>query len=870
MLATLIRGGYPAKARTAPASWGDTHFDSSWTMEAIDAPGAWLVPTTGRSAVAVVDTGVYLGHADLAGVWVAGGSAWTDTAGHGTAVAGVIAATHSVGVGLAGVCPEVGLASFLADEQLLDALSIPAIGSVPRIDRIREALAQIHRAVTTTPTPGIHAVALAKAGARATAQEAQDECRMYFLAEIRDLIADDLVVVLGGANERVPADRCVPAAVKGLLGAPAGLLVISSSDPPWGGPWERNAGPCYPGQSDVDVWAPGGMQTTLGIAHAAAYNEIPASGASSGLNAGNSLAIPHVAGLAALLVRVDPTLRGPAIGRLIRETAEDQVNAGQGAPIRVVNAFAAALRAHNRAHVDAPLAGYRVMIPRHVAGVTGREELEGAVLVLTSPGHPDRVEVPFVCVPKVGSESAFCRFTAPAGLPLLAELQHAPFQRGGTGVRRVLWRGELKSLIGGAPPGAADCAWSHPACPELRTIRLQGLALTLVHDGDPKRPVAGARLRLRHGVNGQEYTCETASDGSFVLPFVEPGPHELDGADIPGVPGGVHIPLTLDKGTIYIVDPPTGALPFLSVALPRRGPWIDLWAGEVELAGTLRPGARSDEVAGALTLTMGGKPLDRGRVLDRCIAAMSGDHDSYAAYVAEFGPFTAEEMPEFGRRIARVFSRALWRLTGAPTTAAQEDSMSRVVDSSLLDWKEIDLPPGFVVARGGDGLACSLDMHELSRRFLAAHFARPDEVAFPPEIDLDFAWSLGYQTHPSADETTDYELRVAFASRTLVPMPVPVTVVPQDGWPRRWRLVAGPLAGPIALSLAPGSPLRLTPEPGPAPPGCTCAIVEEPEETAPSAAQVYAIGPAGEVAVISRWASPVASGVGAGPATVPV
>lgn len=181
--------------------------------------------------------------------------------------------------------------------------------------------------------------------------------------------------------------------------------------------------------------------------------------------------------------------------------------------------------------------------------------------------------------------------------------------------------------------------------------------------------------------------------------------------------------------------------------------------------------------------------------------------------------------------------------------------MSRVVDSSLLDWKEIDLPPGFVVARGGDGLACSLDMHELSRRFLAAHFARPDEVAFPPEIDLDFAWSLGYQTHPSADETTDYELRVAFASRTLVPMPVPVTVVPQDGWPRRWRLVAGPLAGAIELSLAPGSPLRLVADPEPAPPGCTCAIVEEPPDIAPDAAQVYAIGPAGEVGVISRWLS---------------
>jgi hypothetical protein len=859
MITTLIRWGYPHKARTEPGAWGDRQFDASWPMEAIDAPGAWLVPTTANCSVAVVDTGVYIDHQDLVGCRRVAGSAWADAAGHGTAVAGVFAASHGAGLGLAGVCPEVGLAAYLADDQLHDVLSIPVLGLTPRLTRLLAALAEVHASMAAQPRPDIRAVTLAKAGARATATVAQDECRTHFLAPIRDLLADDLVVVLGGDNAPVPAARCVPAAVQGLLGGHEGLIVVSGSEPPWGGPWERNAEGCYRGQDDVDLWAPGGQQTTLGIADPTHYNECPASTSGSApLNSGNSLAIPHVAGVAALVVRVDPTLCAAAVGRLLRETAETQVNAAHRPSIRVLNAFAAALLAHNRALPDTPLAGYRVMIPHRLEFVDGPVDLEGAALILTSPGHPDQVDVPFVYVPKIGGQYAFCRFTAPASLPLVAELRHTYKPPGGVSVTRCLWRGELTSLIQGAPPGAANSAWCHPTCPELRTIRLQGLALTLVHAADPQRPVARARLRLRSCASGRESACETALDGTFLLPFLEPGAHELLGADIPGLPGGLCVPMTLDEGKLYVSDPATGTQPFLSVmAPPRHRPWIDLWAGEVELAGTVSPGKDGDAVAvaGVVTVTMGGKSLNRDRVLDRCIAAISGEHGSYEEFTEEFGAMPEEEMPEFGRPITRVFSRALWRLAGAPTSEAQEVSMDDAREMSLLDWKEVALPPGFVVAEGAEGLAFSLDLRELSRRFLRAHFERPDALQFPYELDLAFAWSLGYQTYPAADASTAYELRIALVERDLVPMSVPWAVVPVDGWPRRWRLVAGPLAGAIELSLAPGSALRLVADPEPAPPGCTCAIVEEPADIAPDAAQVHAIGPAGEVGVISRWLS---------------
>ncbi len=857
MLATLIRWGYPHKARTEPGAWGDRQFDASWPMEAIDAPGAWLIPATGSCSVAVVDTGVYISHQDLAGRRCVAGTAWADAAGHGTAVAGVLAASHGAGLGLAGVCPDVGLAAYLADDQLHDALSIPMLGLTPRLTRLLAALAEVHGSMAAKPRPDIRAVTLAKAGTRATAKAAEDECRTHFLAPIRDLLADDLVVVLGGDNAPVPAARCVPAAVQGLLGGHEGVIVVSGSEPPWGGPWERNADVCYRGQDDVDLWAPGGLQATLGIADPTHYNECPASASGlAPLNSGNSLAIPYVAGAAALVARVDPTLGAAAVGRLLRETAETQVNGPHKPSIRVLNAFAAALLAHNRARPDAPLAGYRVMIPHRLEFVGGPVELEGAVLVLTSPGHPDQVEVPFVYLPKIGGEYAYCRFTAPASLPLIAQLQHTYKPPGGVSVTRCFWRGELSALTQGAPPGAANSAWCHPVCPELRTIRLQGLALTLVHAADPQRPIARAKLRLRSCASGRESVCETALDGSFVLPFIEPGAYELLGADIPGLPGGLCVPMTLDEGKLYVSDPATGTQPFLSVmAPPRQHPWIDLWAGQVELAGTVSPGKDGDTVAGVVSVTMAGKELNRGRVLDRCIAAISGEHSSYEEFSEEFGALAEEDMPEFGRRIARVFSTALWRLRGAPTSEAQEDAMGDAREMSLLDWKEVALPPGFLVAEGAEGLAFSLDLRELSGRFLRAHFERPDQLRFPYELDLAFAWSLGYQTYPAADASTAYELRIALVERNLVPSSVPWAVLPIEGWPRRWRLVAGPLAGAIELSLAPGSPLRLMADPEPAPPGCTCAIVEEPPDVAPDAAQVYAIGPAGEVGVISRWLS---------------
>jgi serine protease len=90
----------------------DPYFSQQWALQAIGAPSAWAATTGAGITVAVVDTGVDLGHPDLIGQLVPGvnlidaGQAPSDDNGHGTALAGIIAASTDNGIGVAGVAPD--------------------------------------------------------------------------------------------------------------------------------------------------------------------------------------------------------------------------------------------------------------------------------------------------------------------------------------------------------------------------------------------------------------------------------------------------------------------------------------------------------------------------------------------------------------------------------------------------------------------------------------------------------------------------------------------------------------------------------------------------------------------------------------------
>jgi hypothetical protein len=115
----------------APASAyapGDPLVSHQWYLDAIHAFDAWPAPPQlAPVRVAIVDSGIDGKHPDLAGKVVlarsfVGGSPLVDTIGHGTFVAGEIAAVSGNGQGIAGIAPNA---------QLLVAKVAEADGGIP-------------------------------------------------------------------------------------------------------------------------------------------------------------------------------------------------------------------------------------------------------------------------------------------------------------------------------------------------------------------------------------------------------------------------------------------------------------------------------------------------------------------------------------------------------------------------------------------------------------------------------------------------------------------------------------------------------------------------------------------------------------------
>jgi thermitase len=242
------------------ASPNDAHWPGQWGVRRAGFPAAWATTRgSAKTIVAVVDTGVEAAHPDLRTAllpgrdFVDGDRTPSDEHGHGTAVAGVLAARTNNRAGIAGVCWNCRVlpVSVLDRNGSGDSATLAA-GIIWAVDQ------------------GADVINLSLAGDRLTI--AEDGALAY--AARHDLI---LVAAAGNEGNRI---RQYPAADKRVI-------AVAASDPsdrlyPWSsrGEW-------------VDVFAPGCNTSSWRGGNYATF-------------CGTSSATPLVSGLAALIRSVRP------------------------------------------------------------------------------------------------------------------------------------------------------------------------------------------------------------------------------------------------------------------------------------------------------------------------------------------------------------------------------------------------------------------------------------------------------------------------------------------------------------------------------------------------------------------------------------
>ena len=300
----LRNEGYPAE----PITPDDTYYAAyQWNLPQIRAPYAWAVSTSSSDViVAVLDTGVDLAHPDLQGNLVAGYDFVHDNAdpsddhGHGTHVAGIVAARTNNGVGVAGV----SWAGRIMPVKVMDW-------------RGQGTYAQLAEGITWATDHGAQIINLSLGGETdsATLQNAVN------YAYNKGCLIVAAVGNCGDDNDSYPNEYCsqldpifYPAAYDHVVGVGASGDQDEQAD-------YSNSGyyvdAVAPGGNPTNSWDPNPNHWILSTYwRGAGYGDYLQV-------AGTSQAAPHAAGLAALIWSASPSLSNDQVEQIIEETAVD-------------------------------------------------------------------------------------------------------------------------------------------------------------------------------------------------------------------------------------------------------------------------------------------------------------------------------------------------------------------------------------------------------------------------------------------------------------------------------------------------------------------------------------------------------------------
>ena len=316
----------------------DRFFDLQWGHAAVDAAGAWNQGYRGAGVrVAVLDSGVFCAHADIAPNLIAAesasfvaGESYCNTAAnqssHGTHVAGTIAAADN-GIGTIGVAPE---AKLIAVKVLSAATGSGGFAGI--IQGI--VYAADHGADVINMSLGTDLPRGAGADSNDIAELVNATKRAVQYAR-----SQNALVVAAAGNDGRDLDHDAS-----LVSFPAQLpAVLSIASPPTLA-WAKAPASTFPadracysnyGQSGISFSAPGGdfsypgneACTVRGVTTACWVFDMVMSTVRTGFygwNAGTSMAAPHVSGVAALIIGKNGGEMDPAaVERVLRASADD-------------------------------------------------------------------------------------------------------------------------------------------------------------------------------------------------------------------------------------------------------------------------------------------------------------------------------------------------------------------------------------------------------------------------------------------------------------------------------------------------------------------------------------------------------------------
>lgn len=279
-----------------------------WALEAVHAYEAWdTVRVEGRVTVAVVDSGVNGNHEDLQGRVLAGYNAIdknatvTDDTGHGTHIAGIIAATANNSKGVAGVSYNANILPVKVME-----------GNKTSTETVLAGMTYV-AGLSGSNAPRVMNISI---GSSTAWTDGTDDALVTALGKVH---AKGILVVYAAANktsgtateawESYPCDFDLNSA--GNAGHPDSIGVINAQQS--GSSYKRNNSSNFntPDKKTKTLCAPG--SSILSTSNGGGYVNM----------SGTSMAAPYVAGVAALVFAANPSLRASDVKTILEDTATD-------------------------------------------------------------------------------------------------------------------------------------------------------------------------------------------------------------------------------------------------------------------------------------------------------------------------------------------------------------------------------------------------------------------------------------------------------------------------------------------------------------------------------------------------------------------